>query len=156
MASLVIPICGLPTSAGAAATVVMGCALTKMKVVIADGTVNSTSSGSFQPIGGTNFAFVQGGTKPGCVTIELQAQAYAPSTGNALVSLNNVLDGAQGACLPSQPQFSANNGIWGVVNTITFYCQNVAPGTHRIALQFRSANGGSVEVNNPITVVRYQ
>lgn len=155
MAILAVVICGFPMSANAASRHIFGCVLTKMKVAISDG-VNSTTSGSFQTIAGSGIAFAQGGAHAGCVTIELQAQAYAPTTGNGLLSLNNTLDGQEGACLPNQPQFSANNGMWAVVNNITFYCENVAPGTHRITLEFRSANGGSVELNSPIITVRYQ
>jgi hypothetical protein len=154
IASLVLLICGIPNTARAARTL-GNCAVPQITFSISDSD-NSTASASFQTVAGSSISFVQGGAKAGCVIIDFQASAFANTNGNEIITLNTTLDGQEGVCLPDQPSFMAGSVFWAVTNTISFFCLHVAPGSHTITVEFRSANGGVVDLINPVTVVRHQ
>ena len=143
---------GVPTAR--ADRVVGACRPTTVKFAATD-TSQTTSSGSFVLITGMSLNFVQGGSTPSCVILEFQAQLHAPAAGNALLSINAILDN-DGNLTPinaSQPQLMENSGMWNITNSIKLIWLGVAPGTHNLKVYFRSANGGSVEVTRPTMLI---
>jgi hypothetical protein len=144
------------TGPAMAGRVIGNCSPTQIKFVAADNS-NSTSSGSFQVIPGMALKFVQGGNAPSCIIVEIQGTAFAAASTNQLVSLDALLDGNDDDdyITGSQPQFMEGNQKWSITNSHKFIWINVAPGPHNVKVYYRSANGGSVTLNQPTMIIHY-
>ena len=127
------------------------CELTGAQVTTALGNQANTSS-SFSPVRQSGVAFRQGGSGPGCVTVSFSAEVAAP--GAALIELRAVLDGGVEAS-PGPVLFAeAAEGI--ASRAFNFVFPAVAPGAHRIELEFRNAGEpGVVRMGQRTTMVQF-
>jgi hypothetical protein len=95
--------------------------------------------------------------KTGCVAGAFFANAGNASAGDH-VMLQVLLDGI--ACTPltgSPGYFFANSDVDFSSHAAAFFCgANVAPGTHKIQVQYASNNGGNVEIFQRTLEVAHQ
>jgi len=121
---------------------------------IANGGSLSTST-SFSNVDGAATTIVQGGNAPSCVLVLFSgAAASDPST---TMFLRATLDGHTIA-VPSQLQFfrnSTTNTLFFESRAGNFVFPSVAPGTHRVRIQFMSGDGGFVQFTNTTLIVHY-
>ncbi len=133
-----------------AAVASMSCELggASVSTAVAD---HSTSSSEFSLIQQSGVSFNQGGAKNGCVTLSFSAEALAP--GDALMEVRAVLDGNIEAS-PGAVYFAQGDDVR--TRTFNFVLASVAPGPHRIEMQFRNAGeNGTVRLGNRTTMVQF-
>ena len=108
-----------------------------------------TTSTNFVNMPQSVINFVQGGNAPGCVILTFTSVITTASTWmyvNARLDGTNSIDAGR---LFGRVDFQDTR-------TGVFVFQNVAPGNHKIVLQFRSNNGGNVTVYNRTLAVSYR
>lgn len=144
---------GLSTPASAPAAVVT-CSPTQMKILASDEDQSGTStSTSFQNIYQGYVSFTQGGAGASCVLVRFSATTIGV-TGEA-VQIRAFLDGLTPA-FPAEMTYSYSNAgtVFGP-HSFDFIFPSVAPGSHFVRMQFRSAGGGQVQVLSHSMVVHY-
>ena len=125
------------------------CALNHAAVAVSTSS-QSTASGNFVDVAESSIRFVQGGTKDGCIIVSLSAEALADV--NAGMAVRVVLDGTT-ECESSYSSFVKSDPSRSV-RTANFLCTDVAPGAHRVKLQF-SGNEGLVLLDVRTVTVQY-
>jgi hypothetical protein len=151
-ACAIVAVAALPVtapSAQAAAVTVKTCTTTKLTYAYTDEQV-ATSTTPFENIPNTSFTFVQGGAAPSCAIVDFFATAR---TGADTMEVRVTLDGHT-LGLPPQVIFVSNSDQ--VSAAASFFFPNVAPGTHRVRLQYRSTTGDSVDLTSPRAIVHYR
>ena len=116
-------------------------------------TVHSTNSQTgtsnlFTPVAGSLVNFTVLGAVNSCVIVSFSAQAYAPF--GRLMWVRAILDGAQS--VDGQIAFVAESGAFADAHSYSFLFPSVAPGAHRVFLQYRSQVNGQAVVINPFAV----
>jgi hypothetical protein len=123
------PITAAPIAAGS-------CVATAMKYKVS---TTSQSTGSttkdYVDVIDTRIDFTQGGNSNSCVIVSFSAQA---DTGGAVMQVRALLDGSE--CLPTDNNFVGGTGAFGTFpsHAMNYVCENVAPGNHRVKMQFRT------------------
>jgi hypothetical protein len=147
----------LPTVTFACAQIIQGaCAPSAVDYMVNNNGSALSTSTSFTNIDGAALAFTQGGTSPSCVLVLFSgAAASDPST---TMFLRATIDGHTIA-LPAQVQFFLNVSdphiLYFEARAANFTFPSVAPGTHRIRMQFLSGDGGFVQLTNTTLVVHH-
>ncbi len=128
----------LSASTGHAATTNGRCTPSKVRFSNTnESSSNTTSTPAY--VSGATTTFVQGGTSPGCVILNFSAQTATGA--NTSMVLRPLLDGAFSA-LPGEVQADYSSGVY-TSKSVNFIFPNVAPGSHRIRIQFWSTNPGN-------------
>ena len=122
-------------TAGASAATTVICNPTKVKASVSVA-VGETTSLSFVNLADAKFSFTQGGSGASCVLVRFSAVTYA-ETGTA-VFVRATLDNTAEA-IPAQVQYSGNDGNAARAHSYEFVFPAVAPGSHTLRMQFRSA-----------------
>jgi hypothetical protein len=117
---------------------------------------NGTTSTTFVNIPGATVPFTvstRGGAK--CVSVLFTSMAFVPTGSSGLLMVRALLDGAV-VGNPSETQFEAASpsGL-AVSHALNFTFSAVAPGAHRIRMQFRSFSGEAVFIHRGTTIVLY-
>jgi hypothetical protein len=127
-----------------------------MAVKVATGLLMSNSPDFVDVTEGT-VRFLQGGTHPRCVVVTFTAEASAPV--NHALMVRVLLDG-QEFCHPADVFFSRGEDSPGAraVRSMSFLCTDVAPGPHRVRLQYRSTSGAATVAlqNRTVTVHHFR
>src|SRR6185312_1195308 len=99
--------------------------------------VNEQSNGSstFALVQQSGISFRQGGNTAGCVTLSVSAEVTAP--GGSAMEMRAVLDSGVEAS-PGPVLFTEEDNAFHS-RAFTFLFTNVAPGAHRVDIQFRNA-----------------
>lgn len=146
----------LPAVTSAHAQVISdSCAPEAVIYVVSNNGNTSTMSTSFVNVDDAAVTFKQGGTAPNCVLVSFSgAAASKPST---TMFVRATIDGHTVAS-PAQLQFfynSTSGTLYFESRAGNFVFPSVAPGRHRIRMQFLSGDGGFVQFTNTTLIVRY-
>jgi hypothetical protein len=122
-------------------------------------TNSATTSTSFVDVPEGSVSFTQHGTSSDCVVVYFTAQSFAPAS-RGLLMVRAVLDGGT-VLSPGQQQFSGDDdedfdGRWARSHAFSWAVNNVAPGAHKIQIQFRSFYGDKVFVHQHTTTVHHR
>jgi hypothetical protein len=146
---------GTPYHAGRASSTatfsISNCWLPKTDFITNDVFNLTTTSTSYVPVPGMTKRIWEGGSKPGCLLVDVSAYSYAKGTALEFVSVT--LDGVQGK--PFEVQFSGNDGEWAEAHAAQFAFSQVAPGYHHVSLVFNSFDGQAVFIDEPAMSVRH-
>jgi hypothetical protein len=139
---------GDPSGAGAtpaSSIAITNCKPAKVDFITNDAGPFGTGNPTFVPVPGMIKAVTVGGTTPGCVLVAVSGDTLAPSGEQAQVGV--VLDGNLGN--PSFVSFSMNDPSAAQEHAALFAFPSVAPGSHNVAMVYRSAFGGTVSMSRP-------
>jgi hypothetical protein len=121
----------------------------------------STSSSAYQSIPQATVGFIQGGTDASCVIVRFSAVIFAPATNveTRTIAIQPLLDNSIFAA-PSVAVFSTGDkAAPGGAHSYEFVFPSVAPGPHRITMQFSRGglDGGSdaAQIFQHTTMVQY-
>jgi hypothetical protein len=126
------------------------CSPTKMAFIVSE-TDRSTTSTTFVTLTETAVKFVQGGSRPSCVTARLEGYVAA-SGASTVLSVSATIDG--NTIDPGQVQLAFNQTVY-LPSAWTFIIPSVAPGAHRIVFKFRSNNGNAVTFNSSNAIIHH-
>jgi hypothetical protein len=104
-----------------------------------------TASGTFVAIPGMTKAVKVDGTTSSCVLAVVSGDSM--TTSGEAIYVGVTLDGHLGN--PSFVQFSMNDPSAAQEHAALFAFRSVAPGTHTVAMVFKSAFGGTVSISRP-------
>jgi hypothetical protein len=113
-----------------------------------------TTSTNYTNLSGASIGFTQGGASSSCVLVSFTGNpGIDPST---TMIVRATLDGHTMA-IPDELFFGTNmSGVpFFDTRSANFIFPNVAPGQHRIRMQFKSSNGGLVQFTQTTLIVRY-
>jgi len=110
----------------------------------------STTSNTLTQVGQTRVAFKQGGSTPSCVLVRFTAN-YGVAGANDYSQVRAVLNGDT-AGRPGDAYYPTT-GNYQRGATVEFFFPDVEPGKHNIAIFFASPQGGTVLLDQPLTVV---
>ena len=96
-----------------------------------------------------------GGSAPTCLVVHVAAFSFATGSGN-LVFVSVGLDGTTANCNPTETQFSAQDVTFAQAHSFLCAFANVAPGTHSVALLFRSLSGSTVFLHRPSMSIEHK
>ncbi len=115
---------------------------------------HSTTSNGYVDVIESGVWFVQGGTKPGCIIVSFSAEAGAAA--NETMVVQPVLDGTT-VCEPGENFFvpSIASGSNAGARAMNYVCTDVAPGAHRLKMQFRSFGGATVTLSYRTLIVHH-
>jgi hypothetical protein len=125
---------GRHSTRAAAPVAPVSCEFDGSKMTTAAGE-QSTASPAFAPVLHSGISFQQGGSAAGCVTLSLSAEAMAP--GSSIMEVRAVLDGSVEAS-PGRVFFAQEDEALHM-RGFNFLFANIAPGPHRLEIQFRNA-----------------
>jgi hypothetical protein len=112
----------------------------------------SSGSSAFALVQRSRISFQQGGSANGCVTLSFSAEVLAP--GSSLMEVRAVLDGSVEAA-PGPVRMAEGDDAFRS-RALNFLFANIAPGAHRVELQFRNAReSGFVRIGQRTTIVRF-
>jgi hypothetical protein len=119
--------------------------------------VSSTASTTFVDVPESTVSFSMG-PFTGCAIVNFSAMTFAP--GDALLLVRALLDGVT-VSTPGETQMSGDDdedgdGRWSRSHDYNFLFTAVAPGPHKIKMQFRSFDGKTVFINRHTTVVYHR
>ena len=140
-----------------AARTISHCATNTMTIVSSDNDNISSSFTAFQPIPDMTVTINVGGTKPGCVIVEFQANATAPDANDNMILLDARLDNdnTNNYLGTPEPPWVANDNHYGTTRGMRFIWRAVAPGTHTIKLYYRPYEAFNVFMGLPTMIVHY-
>jgi hypothetical protein len=140
----------IPAPATAAPTFQGRCQVNTASVKVSK-TEQTTTTGANEPVIDSSIAFVQGGTRPGCVIVALSGEAKADP--NTAMFVTAALDNV--ACDPTPNFFVRSNGTATdyADRAMNYVCSDVAAGAHRARLLFRTGIGGNAVTLGWRTVV---
>jgi len=124
---------------------VTDCKVTKADFITNATTGLSTASASYVPVPGMTKVVKVGGTTASCVLAEVSGDSIALSGEQEDVGLT--LDGNLGD--PGGVVFSMNDPNAAQEHAALFAFPSVAPGSHTVAMVFKSAFGGTVSMSFP-------
>jgi hypothetical protein len=124
------------------------CSPTKMSIAASTKVGNDRTSTTFGNIPEAVVSFTQG--KAGCVVVRFSAVTFTANDG---VKVRAVMDGHVQAVPPEVYYSTFNAGT--AARSYDFVFANVAPGTHRINMQYRSNDGDQVTIHEHTTIVQY-
>ena len=115
---------------------------------------HSTTSKGYVDVIESTARFVQGGTKPGCIVVAFSAEAGAAA--NETMVVQPVLDGTTN-CQPENNFFvlSGASITHSAARAMNYVCTDVAPGVHRLRMQFRSFGGQTVTLSYRTLIVHH-
>jgi hypothetical protein len=102
----------------------------------------STASVVLVPLPGSDVNFNT--SRTGCVSVDFQAQAFSPGTGNLLLA-QATLDGVPS--VDGEIQIQSDSFVFSNTHGYTFSFVNVPAGNHDVQIQVRSGTGSLVSVN---------
>jgi hypothetical protein len=119
-----------------------------------------TSSQFFQEIPDNGLIFTQGGSSSGCVVIHYSADVFSSDTPDNAMIVRPLLDGATLAA-PAQVVFTADDdedldGLFFRSQAFQFIFPTVAPGRHRVVMQWRSVGGTVINMHSRTMTVTHQ
>jgi hypothetical protein len=131
------------------------CAIKKTEYAVSTSEEHSTSKTFVNLVDAGSITFTQ--KRTGCVAGTFFANAGNASSGDHVL-LQVLLDGAPCAPLTGSPgYFFANSDVDFSSHAAAFFCgPTVAPGTHKIQVQYASDAGGNVEVFQRTLAVAHQ
>ena len=132
----------------AAAATVVNCNPTKVKAVVAS-SERFTTSTVLVNLPEARAAIVQGGSRPSCVIVQFEAQVAT----NGTLVIGVTIDGDGSGVIPAPRQFVFDTSAYQTTGG-TFIIPSVAPGVHRIRVQY-AGNGNAVNVKNTNTIIHY-
>jgi len=129
------------------------CQVTETKYTVSDEEQLSTSD-QFVPMPDSRIKFRQGGKKPGCVLVRISGMIaitgalmdegpVAPAAGDPFPTLRVVLDGVAG--IPHAIPIEVYGDKF-IEYAQEFVFKNVAPGNHKVAVQWKSYNPGGYNI----------
>ena len=123
-------------------------------------TGSNTTSTSYVNVPDATVSFTQGGSVSSCVIVHFTAETFANAGGTALLYVRPLLDGGTLAT-PVETQFSGDDdeeqdGRWARSHAMNFVFPSVSPGGHTIQMQFRSFDGGQVNIHQHTTLVDHR
>ena len=127
--------------------------LPKTDFITNDSTGLGTTSTTYVAVPGMTKSISLAGTAPSAVVVEVSAFAFAQGAGK-LEFVSVTLDGAQGN--PSETQFAAEDGTFAVAHAALFAFPGVSPGSHSVAMVFKSFDGTTVFVHRPAMDIRHK
>ena len=144
--------------AAAHATAISGhCAGTTLTEFISSDVHDSTNSTSFVNLTDAKLSFTTSAS--GCVIITFSGVAVVlPVSGSyQYLNVRTLLD-RHSDCAPGNNSnvFLATGDVEPTsANSITRVCKNVAPGAHTLQVQYRSTNGGYVQISGHVLTVMH-
>src|SRR4029079_5313828 len=150
--SLIAVTLGVTASSSDAAPTVGHCQPTKTSFSASARDGTTTTVEGFVNIPETQIAFVQGVSTPSCVIVQFTTMLNVDS--NSVFEVRAVLD-QNTIGLPNLFQLAAFGNTLSQTHTANFIFPNVAPGTHRIRMQFGTTNGQLISVDRHNTIVNY-
>jgi hypothetical protein len=150
---------GIPAAAGRSGKGVTAaaCKTPKTNFITNDVTGLSTTSTSYVNVPGMSTNVKVGGTTASCIVVDVTGFSFA--TNGALEFVRALLDGVTSPT-PTETQFSGDddentNGEWARAQAGNFAFLNVAPGTHSVAIQFKSYDGQTVFLHRPAAIITH-
>jgi len=129
-----------------ASIAITNCKTPKADFISNDTTGLSTTSTSYVAVPGMTKTVTIAGTAPSCLIVDVSAFAFAP--GVALEFVSVTVDGGLGS--PTETQFAGDTkGAFAEAHASLFAFPNVSPGSHTVAMVFRSFDGKTVFVHRP-------
>jgi hypothetical protein len=96
-----------------------------------------------------------GGSVPSCLVVHVAAFSFAPGSG-ILEFVSVGLDGTTANCNPTETQFSAQDATFAQAHAFLCAFPSVAPGTHSVALLFKSLTGAMVFIHRPSMSIEHK
>jgi hypothetical protein len=125
---------------------ITNCKVPKADFITNDTTGLSTTSTTYVAVPGMTKTINIAGNVPSCVLVDASAFAFAP--GGALEFVSVTLDGNQGN--PIETQFAGDTkGVYAEEHASLFGFAGVSPGSHTVALVFKSFDGKQVFLHRP-------
>lgn len=128
------------------------CEPTKVKFSASALDGSNTTSTTFINLPEATINFSQGGSKASCVMVVFTGMVAVGNNGQLFVraTLDQDIVG-----LPNLFQIIALSNNFSHTHTATFIFPSVAPGPHKLRVEFSSGNGQSVGIGRHNTVVHY-
>jgi hypothetical protein len=129
------------------------CRTLKSDFITNDATGLTTTSTSYVAVPGMTKTINIGGSANTCVVVHVAAFSFAPGSG-VLEFVSVTLDG--NSCNPTETQFSAQDSTFAEAHAFLCAFPSVAPGSHSVALVFRSLNGSQVFIHRPSMEIEHK
>jgi len=141
------------TPGAQASIAITNCKVPKSDFITNDVTGLSTASTSYVAVPGMTKTVGIAGTAPSCLVVTVSAFAFAPN--GALEFVSVTVDGNLGN--PIETQFAGDTkGVFAEEHAALFAFPNVSPGSHTVAMVFRSLDGKTVFVHRPAMQVDHK
>jgi len=134
---------------------ITNCKAQKVDFITNDTTGSSTASTTYVAVPGMTKTVTISGTAPSCLVVHAAAFSFAPSSGN-LEFVSVGLDGTTANCNPTETQFSAQDATFAQAHAFLCAFASVAPGSHSVALLFRSLTGSTVFIHRPSMSIEHR
>src|SRR5205823_11441001 len=134
---------------------ITNCKAPNVDFITNDTTGINTTSTSYVAVPGMTKAITIPGTAATCVVVHVAAFSFAPGSGN-LEFVSVGLDGTTANCNPTETQFSAQDVTFAQAHAFLCAFPSVAPGTHSVALLFRSLSGSTVFLHRPSMSIEHK
>jgi hypothetical protein len=148
---------GTPAGSGSAtpdaSISITNCKTTKVDFITNDSTGLGTTSTSYVAVPGMTKTITIPGTASTCVVVHVAAFSFAPGSG-VLEFVTVRLDGT--SCNPTETQFSAQDNTFAQAHAFLCAFPSVSPGSHSVALLFRSNNGTQVFIHRPSMSIEHK
>lgn len=116
-------------------------------------TQRSTSESDYVVMPKAGTTITQGGSKKGCVIVELTGYAYAPN--GSVMWVKATVGGVE--CSPGRVQFVVESGTYSDAHSMKWVCPKVAPGKHKVKIWWKRGSADTkVYMTRNTTTVYYQ
>ena len=144
---------GSPSAQGSIA--ISNCKTPKVDFITNDTTGISTTSTTYVAVPGMSKTITIAGTASTCVVVHVAAFSFAAGSGN-LVFVAVGLDGTTANCNPTETQFSAQDVTFAQAHAFLCAFPSVSPGSHSVALLFKSLSGATVFIHRPSMSIEHK
>jgi len=132
---------------------IRNCKVPKVDFITNDNTGLGTTSTTYVPVPGMTTTISIAGTASTCIVVNAAAFAFAQGAGH-LEYVSVTLDG--NLCNPTETQFAAEDSSLARAHAFLCAFPSVTPGSHSVALVFRSLDGSQVFIHRPSMSIEHK